>query len=142
MTIHTDCRHYRTTEPCEPHKETGTRCDGCAVYEPIAERILIVKLGAMGDVLRTTTCLEPLKQRYPASHITWVTHENAVPLLEGNPWIDRILSVDGNYLEFVLAERFDLAIGPDTDTLSASITSLVRADIKHAVDREVAEQCV
>ena len=84
----------------------------------------------MGDVLRTTSCLAPLKDRYPRSHVTWITRANAVPLLEANPSIDRVLSVDSKYLELLLAERFDLAIGPDTDVLSASIMAIARSDVK------------
>jgi heptosyltransferase-2 len=101
------------------------------VFERINERIVIVKLGALGDVLRTTMCLEPLKRRFPGSHITWVTRENARSLLDGNPWIDRILCVEHNYLELLLTERFDVAIGPDTDPVSSAIMALVRANVKH-----------
>jgi ADP-heptose:LPS heptosyltransferase len=126
----TDCRHYRTTEPCRPHKKARTRCPECVEYEAVHERILVVKLGAMGDVLRTTSCLAPLKRRYPSSHVTWITRANAVPLLESNPSIDRVLSIDSNYLELLLAERFDLAIGPDTDVLSGSIMAIARSDVK------------
>ena len=125
--IHTDCRHYRISLPCAPHKATGARCDDCRLYDPVAERILIVKLDAIGDVLRTTTCLEPLKAKYPNSHITWVTRTRAADVLRGNPRIDRVLTVESNYLEFILAEDFDLAIGPDTDYLSATIMRLARA---------------
>jgi ADP-heptose:LPS heptosyltransferase len=127
MMIHTDCRHYRISLPCPPHKATGARCDDCRLYDPTGERILIVKLDAIGDVLRTTTCLEPLKAAFPSSHITWITRARAADVLRGNPRIDRVLTVESNYLEFILAEDFDLAIGPDTDHLSASIMRLARA---------------
>lgn len=127
MTPLTDCRHFRTAEPCRPHKRSGVRCTGCAEYDPTAERILVVKLGALGDVLRTTSCLAPLRARYPRAHVTWVTRPDARPLLAGNPTVDRVLTTDGGYLELLLAEEFDLAIGPDADVLSASITRLARA---------------
>ncbi len=91
---------------------------------------MIVKLGALGDVLRTTTCLTPLKERYPASHITWITRRNAVPLLESNPLVDRVLAVEDNYMETILVEQFDLAIGPETDQLSALIMRGMRAGTK------------
>jgi lipopolysaccharide heptosyltransferase III len=125
--IRTNCRHYRISLPCAPHKATGTRCDECGLYDPVAERVLIVKLDAIGDVLRTTTCLEPLKAKYPNSHITWITRSRAADVLRGNALIDRVLTVESNYLEFILAEDFDLAIGPDTDHLSATIMRLARA---------------
>ena len=130
MTMHTDCRRFRIGQPCDPHKLSGAMCHDCAAYDPIEQRIVIVKLGAMGDVLRTTTCLPPLKAKYPRSHITWVTRANAVDLLAANPLIDRILSIEANYLEFLLAEQFDLAIGPAAEQLSASIMYLLRAETK------------
>ena len=130
MRIHTDCRHYRTSVPCSFHKRTGASCDACAQYAPAEERLLIVKLDAMGDVLRTTTCLEPLKRQHPRSHVTWITRAEAVPLLAGNPHIDRVLVVGSNYLEFVQAEVFDLALGPDADALSASIMLCAQAHEK------------
>lgn len=106
------------------------RCDSCEQYTPTEERILIVKLGAMGDVLRTTTCLCPIKRVYPRSHITWVTRANAVALLRENSWIDRILTVESNYLEFLLTEEFDLAFGPDADSLSGAIMQLANSQTK------------
>jgi ADP-heptose:LPS heptosyltransferase len=130
MIIHTDCLHYRSSAPCSFHKRTGRSCGDCGEYAPADNRILIVKLDAMGDVLRTTTCLEPLKGQHPRSHVTWITRANAVPLLAGNPRVDRILTVESNYLEFVHAEEFDLALGPDTDSLAATIMRLAHAHEK------------
>lgn len=128
--MRTDCRQYRISQPCVPHKETGARCTSCVHYDPVCERVLIVKLSALGDVLRTTTCLEPLKARYPRSHVTWITRNSAVPLLQGNAWVDRILSLDSNYLPLLLSERFDVVIAPDADPLSAAIAALVQGDTK------------
>jgi heptosyltransferase-2 len=130
MTIHTDCRHYRASVPCAHHKRTGASCGACDQYAQASERILIVKLDAMGDVLRTTACLEPLKRQHPRSHVTWITRAAAAPLLAGNPHVDRVLSVESNYLEFVHAEQFDLALGPDADPLSAAIMALAHAGEK------------
>jgi heptosyltransferase-2 len=125
--LHADCHLFRTGEPCLPHKLRQARCATCSEYDPIAERILIVKLGAMGDVLRTTTCLTPLKARYPHSHVTWITRSNCRAFLERNPMIDRVLTVDGDYLSLLLAEEFDVALGPDADLASASIMRIARA---------------
>jgi ADP-heptose:LPS heptosyltransferase len=127
MNIHTDCRHYRGNVPCSFHKRTGRSCGDCDQYAPADERILIVKLDGMGDVLRTTACLEPLKRQHPRSHVTWITRTEAVPLLAGNPHVDRILAVESNYLEFVHADEFDLALGPDADSLSSTIMLIAHA---------------
>ena len=53
--------------------------------------------------------------------------QTAAPLLAGNPHLDRILVVESNYLEFVHADEFDLALGPDADSLSATIMLLAHA---------------
>jgi len=116
------------SQPCVLHKQTGTACGECGSYDPVCERVLIVKLGAIGDVLRTTGLLAPLRARYPQSHVTWVTRAPAAPLLERNPLVDRVLTVESNYLEFLLSEHFDLALVPDAEPLSAAIAALARSE--------------
>jgi ADP-heptose:LPS heptosyltransferase len=121
MIIHTDCRFYKGSMPCQFHKRDGRLCDGCADYDQIKTRILIVKLAAVGDVLRTTSILPPLKKKYDGAHVTWVTKQSAGPLLRGNPFVDRVLTVEENYLEFLRAETFDVGICLDADSHSATI---------------------
>jgi heptosyltransferase-2 len=74
--------------------------------------MLIVKLGALGDVLRTTIVLAPLKARHPNSHITWVTRQASRPCWPATRRYDRVLAIEESYLELLMAEQFDLAIGP------------------------------
>jgi ADP-heptose:LPS heptosyltransferase len=128
--LHTDCRYFDNSKPCPSHKETGVSCGACTIYDPITQRVVIVKLGAAGDVLRTTCILDPLRAAFPSCHVTWITRSDAAGLLRQNPAIDRVLEVESNYLEVILTESFDLAIGPDADPLSASIVSLVQATEK------------
>ena len=40
--------------------------------------ILFIKLGAIGDVIRTTPLLEKFKAQYGDCHFTWVTHSPQV----------------------------------------------------------------
>lgn len=53
-------------------------------------KILIIKLGAIGDVLRTTSILQGLKEKYKAD-VWWVVKENVVNILKNNEYIDKIL---------------------------------------------------
>jgi heptosyltransferase-2 len=55
--VHIDCLHFRGDIPCRPNKEQGYHCNGCPVHTPVEKRILIIKLGAIGDVIRTTSSL-------------------------------------------------------------------------------------
>ncbi len=128
--IHTDCRHYRGSMPCSFHKRDGRLCEGCADYAPVRNRILIIKLAAIGDVLRTTSILPALRQQYPQSEITWITKANAVPLLKDNPEVDRVFAVETNYLEYLQNESFSVGICLDADPFSATINSLARSDLK------------
>jgi ADP-heptose:LPS heptosyltransferase len=128
--IHTDCRFYRGSMPCIFHKRDGRLCEGCADYAPVRNRILIIKLAAIGDVLRTTSILPALRQKYPQAEITWITKANAVPLLKDNPEVDRVFAVETDYLEYLQNESFSVGICLDADPFSATINSLARCDLK------------
>lgn len=130
MKVYSNCKFYLAYKPCKFHKKDGRLCENCPDYFPISKRILIIKLDALGDVLRTTSILPALAEKYAASEISWLTRKNARALLNGNPYIDRILALEENYLQFLLTEEFDLAICLDADPQSASVLSLTRAKEK------------
>ncbi|MBU1638710.1 hypothetical protein KKC97_13690, partial [bacterium] len=77
-TIHRDCRHFRGHLPCRPHKQQGVVCESCGYYEPFKEHILIIKLAAVGDVIRTTVLLRKLRKELPQAWISWLTETPAV----------------------------------------------------------------
>ncbi len=130
MLIKTDCKYYLAYKPCLFHKADKRLCDSCKDYRPVETRILIVKLDALGDVLRTTSILPALTNKYPNAEITWITKKNAFSLLEGNSHIDRILAIEENFLQYLLSEEFDIGICLDADPQSASILSLARVKEK------------
>ncbi len=90
-------------------------------------RILIVKLGAMGDVLRTTPLLRAYKSRYPSCHISWVVDRWSFPVLESNPWIDRLLVWDRSLGEKLSRLEFDLALNLDKEKEALDTIESVRA---------------
>src|SRR5262245_65843064 len=108
--IHTDCRHYRSDRPCAPHKAHGVTCDGCRFHDPIDTRILIVKLDAIGDVLRTTSLLRPLKAKFPRSEVTWLTRSESMDLLLNNPLVDRRIALGADALLLLATKTFDLVM--------------------------------
>ncbi len=130
LIIHTDCAYYRGSAPCIFHKRDGRPCPGCQNYAPLGQKILVIKLDAMGDVLRTTALLPALHKKFPGAQVTWVTRERARPLLEGNPHIHRVFGVEHNYLEALQNENFDVGLGLDADALSAQILTLARCTEK------------
>ena len=71
--------------------------------------ILIIKTGALGDVLRTTSILPGLRTAFPDAEIAWVTAPGALELLETNEEIDTLLSVDPRDADAVAALGDELA---------------------------------
>jgi heptosyltransferase I len=55
------------------------------------DKLLILRLSAVGDVLRTLPAVKALKEHFPSSHITWVVEDQAKTLLESQPEIDRVI---------------------------------------------------
>jgi ADP-heptose:LPS heptosyltransferase len=127
LIVRTDCRLYRGSMPCEPHKQDGRRCAQCTSYDPVRSRVLLIKLGALGDVLRTTALLPSIRAALPGAQVSWLTSERAKPLLEGNPDVDRVLTVEGHYLEVLLTERFDVLLSLENEPLGAAAARLARA---------------
>lgn len=84
---------------------------------PPEPRILIVRLGAMGDIIHTLPAVAALRQGFPGAHLTWVVEPQWAALLEGNPFLDRVLLLrrgSGSGLieswRELRAERYDVAI--------------------------------
>lgn len=119
-----DCRLYLGDRPCRWER----RCDGCEHYSPMGMRIAIIKLAAAGDVLRTTAVLAPLKRKYPESHVTWVTDEEALPLLSTNPAIDRAMPCSPETWLVLGSEHFDTAICLDKEPRAAALLGMLDAE--------------
>lgn len=126
MLVRNDCRYFAGEKPCRFRRE----CDGCPHFAPFGTRLLILKLGASGDVLRTTALLPALKQRYRETHVTWVVEPVSVPLLQHNPYVDRILLPGLDTLTRLLAERYDVLICLDKVDRATGLASRVDADVK------------
>jgi len=56
---------------------------------PVRKSICIIKLDGIGDVLRTT----PILNCFQGDAVTWVTDVKSFPVLAGNPWIEKILTI-------------------------------------------------
>jgi len=104
-------------------------CENCDRYERADFKILIIKLGALGDVLRTTALCEPLKSLYPESKIFWIADDNVVGVLQGNSFVDRVIH-KSRALAFISHIGFDLAINLDLDDDALILAGLAKAKKK------------
>jgi heptosyltransferase-2 len=83
----------------------------------------IAKIPSLGDVLRSTVILYP----FVNDQVTWMVDEQAFPLLEGNPLVQRILIYDLTSVLQLQRERFDTVINlekvPGVCALADSISA-------------------
>jgi ADP-heptose:LPS heptosyltransferase len=68
-------------------------------------RILIVRLGAFGDVVRTLPAAWALRRRHPESHLAWLVEPASAPLLRRLPWLDDVIEFPRPLLSAALAGR-------------------------------------
>jgi lipopolysaccharide heptosyltransferase I len=57
-------------------------------------RILIVKLGSIGDVVHTLPALAAIRRALPGSEVSWAVERGAAEILRDNPLLDRLIEVD------------------------------------------------
>lgn len=58
--------------------------------DTLPERILFVRLGAIGDVVNALTVAAAVKEFRPATQVGWLVHPLAAPLVQNNPVVDRV----------------------------------------------------
>ncbi|MFN2426244.1 MAG: glycosyltransferase family 9 protein, partial [Candidatus Binatia bacterium] len=113
-------------------------------------RILVVRLGAIGDCLRVLPSLSRLREAFPAAEIGWVVSDLAAPLLDGHPAITRLHLVNRRATKAgflpgwqelrrvgaeLAAERYDVAIDFHTRFKSGYLTRASRARRRIGFDR-------
>ncbi|MEI8378104.1 MAG: glycosyltransferase family 9 protein [bacterium] len=60
------------------------------------KKILVVRLGAIGDVVHTTIINQSIKEKYPESQIHFLTSDFIAPLLENDPNLAKVYRFDNN----------------------------------------------
>lgn len=60
-----------------------------------AERIVVRAPNWLGDLVMATPGLRALRRHAPSAHVTVQLPRALAPLLEGSPWVDRVVAMDG-----------------------------------------------
>jgi len=119
-----DCTTFTGYKPCYP----GVDCsEQCRDPRPFGMRILVVSLDAMGAVLMTTAQLEGLRRAYPESTVFWVTRPAAMPLLQGNPFLHRVLPWTDEQRMVLQQMEFDLVLNADKSVGACAFVNTLRA---------------
>lgn len=129
--VKVDCRWFRGDVPCSPHKQHGVHCvdaggRSCTYYDPRTENILIIKLGAIGDVIRTTPLLRRLQELHPRARFWWLTlTPEVVPAS-----VDVILPFTPQSIASLQAVHFDIIYNLDKDREASGLTTTLSAGLK------------
>ncbi|MEK6872566.1 MAG: glycosyltransferase [Nanoarchaeota archaeon] len=88
-------------------------------------KILIIKIGALGDVVRTSFIAQALRDKYKKFNprIFWLTDKKAKPLFINNLYIEKVI-IDSEFnRENLKKESFDLIINLEEDRIYSELIS-------------------
>lgn len=94
------------------------RCPAAARY-PLCvdrpQRILVVRLSHLGDVVQTLPLFHALRERFPAARIGWAVETRFCGILDGLPGLDTLIRFDraGGVRAFAAGLRAVRAFAPD-----------------------------
>lgn len=127
----THCRYFKGDRPCKYYWiDKSWNCKECTHFNPYSERILIIKLDAIGDVIRTTPIAEGIKKKYPNAELCWITKQECKFFLENNPYINRIYTYTEENIRILQVQNFDIIINLDKDATATSLINLFNANLK------------
>jgi lipopolysaccharide heptosyltransferase III len=113
---------------------------GAPVKLERVERVLLIRLRRIGDVVTVTPCTRAIKETFPGSHLSVLVEKPSEGVLLGNPYIDEIIVLEqekprtnrrlaslwneGKFLLSLRRRRFDLIINLHGGPRSAMQTLL------------------
>lgn len=96
-------------------------------------KILVVRFSSIGDVVLTTPIIRCLKQQIPNATIHFITKKSFYPILENNPYVDRIITIDKSINEVVndlKLEKYDWVIDLHKNIRTLSLKQKIGAPSK------------
>jgi len=132
MKFNRDCNSFPGVYACEIMKTEGYEdCSNCMFYEPIEKKILIIQLGAMGDVVRSTSILSAIKEKYGRNiKITWLTSQECKFFLENSQHVDEILTFGSESYTRLQQEHFDVLFNLEISPPATLLANLINAKEK------------
>jgi lipopolysaccharide heptosyltransferase II len=115
---------------------------------PEPQRLVVVRLGAIGDVVNALVFASAVKRVRPGVHLAWVVHGLARPLVEGHPDVDHVHVFErgsglAGWRRLALelrAQRYDLAVDLQRICKSALVARLSGAPRVLGYDRGRAKE--
>lgn len=133
------------TQPLPPYSESQG-----------PHRLLVVRLGALGDIVRTLPAVRLLRRTWPAAQIAWAVEEGGFPLVAHHPDVDRAVllprrSLSGGrgagrwsaalaFLRELRSERPELALDFQGSLKSGLVSWLSGARVRAGFRRELVRE--
>lgn len=93
-----------------------------------AKRFLIIRLSSIGDIVHALPAAAALGEAFPGAQIDWVVESRHAALLEGNPFLRRVILLD------TLGWRRNLVRGKTLAAVRSSIAALRAENYDAAID--------
>ncbi len=77
------------------------------------KKVLVIRFSSIGDIVLTSPIIRCLKQQVPDAKVHFLTKQQFLPVIEANPYIDRIWLYDKNFRELIpqlKLEGFDFIV--------------------------------
>jgi heptosyltransferase-1 len=107
-------------------------------------RILVVRLGSMGDILHALPAVNLMRRTWPEAVIEWAVHPKWAGLLEGNPLDVRPIYVDRKSAASrreafarLRAQRYDIAVDFQGLIKSAIVSRVARREAVYGFHRSL-----
>ena len=120
------CRHYKASKPCGYNKQDGSECPSCRHISEFKERILFIKLDAIGDVLRSASLLPAIMSRHQMPYIAWLTRKESVELVCMMKHVDEVIELAEVGVARAMTGGWDWVYSLSNDLPSASLASVAR----------------
>lgn len=119
-----NCRHFNGYKPCGKNSS----CDeGCSAQDLIKKNVLIIHLGALGSVVRTSALL----RKFQNSYVVWLTSESVLPILKNHPAVDQLYALNLVNLLKLQAMSFDDIYVIDKSLEAVSVATQLKAKRVH-----------
>ena len=104
------------------------RVDTLPIVANDRKKILFIKLGAIGDVIRTTPLLERYRKEYGDCHFSWLTY---TPQVVPKDQVDLIYKWNEFSVTSLANQEFDIAINLDKDKEACMLLTCLKAEEKY-----------
>jgi ADP-heptose:LPS heptosyltransferase len=118
------CRYNKGSKPCVYNKLDGSECPTCSHTSEYRERILFIKLDAIGDVFRSQSLLPAIIARHQMPYIAWLTGRDSAPLVRMMHDVDEVIELAAEGIARVTAGDWHQIYSLSNDLTSASLATL------------------